>query len=117
LTFAISLDRIFDGFRGPFFGFVSDTIGREYTIFIAFGTAALMLLRLSAYGHITIVFVLSTAVYFGVGIVGGLRRSRPERVILTTATSLDDIKIRSPIDIKPPQADSISSIGDLGRHV
>src|ERR1700723_2149337 len=66
LTFAISLDRIFDGFGRPFFGWVSDTIGREQTMFIAFGTAALMLLTLSVYGRIPIVFVLATAVYFGV---------------------------------------------------
>jgi OFA family oxalate/formate antiporter-like MFS transporter len=66
LTFAISLDRIFDGFGRPFFGWVSDTIGREYTMFIAFGTAALMLLTLSTYGHIPVVFVLATAIYFGV---------------------------------------------------
>jgi OFA family oxalate/formate antiporter-like MFS transporter len=66
LTFAISLDRIFDGFGRPFFGWVSDTIGREHTMFIAFGTGALMLLTLSVYGHIPIVFVLATAVYFGV---------------------------------------------------
>ena len=66
LTFAISLDRIFDGFGRPFFGWVSDNIGRENTMFIAFGTAALMLLTLSVYGHIPIVFVLATAVYFGV---------------------------------------------------
>jgi MFS transporter, OFA family, oxalate/formate antiporter len=66
LTFAISLDRIFDGFGRPFFGWVSDTIGREHTMFIAFGTAAIMLLTLSVYGHNPIVFVLATAVYFGV---------------------------------------------------
>jgi OFA family oxalate/formate antiporter-like MFS transporter len=66
LTFAISLDRVFDGFGRPFFGWLSDNIGREHTMFIAFGTAALMLLTLSAYGHVPIVFVLSTAVYFGV---------------------------------------------------
>jgi len=66
LTFAISLDRIFDGFGRPIFGWVSDTIGREHTMFIAFGTAALMLLTLSAYGHNPVVFVLATAVYFGV---------------------------------------------------
>lgn len=66
LTFAISLDRIFDGFGRPFFGWVSDQIGREHTMFIAFGTAALMVLTLSVYGHIPIVFVLATAVYFGV---------------------------------------------------
>jgi len=66
LTFAISLDRIFDGFGRPFFGWISDNIGREYTMCIAFGVAALMLLTLSAYGHIPIIFVLSTAIYFGV---------------------------------------------------
>ncbi|MDA9418073.1 spermidine/putrescine ABC transporter substrate-binding protein [Bradyrhizobium sp. CCBAU 25360] len=65
LTFAISLDRILDGFGRPF-SWVSDTIGREHTMFIAFGTAALMLLTLSAYGHVPVVFVLATAVYFGV---------------------------------------------------
>src|SRR6266581_857717 len=51
LTFAISLDRIFDGFGRPFFGWVSDTIGREHTMFIAFGTAALMLLTLRSEEH------------------------------------------------------------------
>jgi OFA family oxalate/formate antiporter-like MFS transporter len=66
LTFAISLDRIFDGFGRPIFGWVSDTIGREHTMFIAFGTAAVMLLTLSTYGHIPVVFVLATAIYFGV---------------------------------------------------
>jgi OFA family oxalate/formate antiporter-like MFS transporter len=66
LTFAISLDRIFDGFGRPFFGWVSDQIGREHTMFIAFSTAALMVLTLSMYGHVPIVFVLATAVYFGV---------------------------------------------------
>jgi OFA family oxalate/formate antiporter-like MFS transporter len=66
LTFAISLDRIFDGFGRPVFGWISDQIGREHTMFIAFGTAALMLLTLSVYGHVPIVFVLATAVYFGV---------------------------------------------------
>ncbi|XUM21876.1 oxalate/formate MFS antiporter [Bradyrhizobium oligotrophicum S58] len=66
LTFAISLDQIFDGFGRPVFGWISDTIGREHTMFIAFGTAALMLLTLSSYGHNPIVFVLATAVYFGV---------------------------------------------------
>jgi MFS transporter, OFA family, oxalate/formate antiporter len=66
LTFAISLDRIFDGFGRPFFGWISDIIGREHTMFIAFATAALMLLTLSVYGRIPIVFVLATAVYFGV---------------------------------------------------
>ena len=66
LTFAISLDRIFDGFGRPFFGWVSDNIGRENTMVIAFSTAAAMLLLLANYGHNPVVFVLSTAIYFAV---------------------------------------------------
>jgi OFA family oxalate/formate antiporter-like MFS transporter len=66
LTFAISLDRIFDGFGRPFFGYVSDQIGRENTMVIAFSTAAAMLLALAHYGHHPVVFVLATAVYFAV---------------------------------------------------
>ncbi|GJE16120.1 oxalate/formate MFS antiporter [Methylobacterium marchantiae] len=66
LTFAISLDRIFDGFGRPFFGFVSDTIGRENTMFIAFSTAAAAIVLLLSYGTDPLVFVFSTAIYFGV---------------------------------------------------
>jgi OFA family oxalate/formate antiporter-like MFS transporter len=66
LTFAISLDRIFDGFGRPFFGWVSDTIGRENTMGIAFGIAGVSLFVLANYGHEPIVFVLVTAVFFGV---------------------------------------------------
>lgn len=66
LTFAISLDRIFDGFGRPFFGFVSDNIGRENTMFIAFATGAVMLLALANWGQNPVVFVLATAIYFSV---------------------------------------------------
>ncbi|MFE1597800.1 oxalate/formate MFS antiporter [Methylobacterium sp. ID0610] len=66
LTLAISLDRILDGFGRPFFGWVSDTIGREPTMFIAFGTAAAAVIVLLLFGRNPIVFVLATAVYFGV---------------------------------------------------
>jgi OFA family oxalate/formate antiporter-like MFS transporter len=37
LTFAATLDRILNGLTRPFFGWVSDHIGRENTMFIAFG--------------------------------------------------------------------------------
>src|ERR1700759_4319638 len=47
LTFSVSIHRIFDGLGRPLFGWISDTIGRENTMFIAFGTGALMLLTLS----------------------------------------------------------------------
>jgi OFA family oxalate/formate antiporter-like MFS transporter len=36
LTFALSLDRVLNGICRPFFGWVSDHIGRENTMFIAF---------------------------------------------------------------------------------
>ena len=66
LTFAISLDRILDGFGRPMFGFISDRIGREHTMSIAFSIAAMMLLLLAFYGANPVVFVLASAVFFGV---------------------------------------------------
>ncbi|MCE4224576.1 oxalate/formate MFS antiporter [Methylobacterium sp. C25] len=66
LTFAISLDRIFDGFGRPFFGWVSDNIGRENTMFIAFSTAAIAIIAMLNFGTNPYVFVFATAVYFGV---------------------------------------------------
>src|SRR6266699_650034 len=36
LTFALSIDRVLNGLTRPFFGWVSDHIGRENTMFIAF---------------------------------------------------------------------------------
>ena len=41
LTFALSIDRVLNGLTRPFFGWVSDRIGRENTMFIAFGLEAL----------------------------------------------------------------------------
>ncbi len=66
LTFAISLDRIFDGFGRPFFGWVSDKLGREQTMFIAFAIGACALYTLGNYGQNPMVFVLASALYFGV---------------------------------------------------
>lgn len=66
LTFAISLNRICDGVGRPFFGWVSDQIGRENTMFIAFGAGALALFVWSRFGVNPVVFVLASALYFGV---------------------------------------------------
>jgi MFS transporter, OFA family, oxalate/formate antiporter len=66
LTFAISLDRILDGFGRPFFGWVSDHIGRENTMFIAFATGAAALYVLGSYGNHPMVLVLTSALFFGV---------------------------------------------------
>jgi MFS transporter, OFA family, oxalate/formate antiporter len=66
LVFALSLNRIFDGVGRPFFGWLSDQIGREYTMAIAFIIGAGALFTLSQSGSSPAVFVLVTALYFGV---------------------------------------------------
>jgi len=66
LVFALSLNRIFDGVGRPFFGWLSDQIGREYTMALAFILGALALFTLSQSGTNPVVFVLVTALYFGV---------------------------------------------------
>ena len=64
LTFALSLDRILDGIGRPLFGMLSDRIGREFTMGIAFTTAAAMLLLLGVAGRDPVVFVVASALYF-----------------------------------------------------
>jgi MFS transporter, OFA family, oxalate/formate antiporter len=64
LTFALSLDRILNGVTRPFFGWVSDKIGREPTMFIAFGLEGIGLLALAHLGHDPILFVLLTGLVF-----------------------------------------------------
>jgi OFA family oxalate/formate antiporter-like MFS transporter len=66
LAFALSLNRIFDGVGRPFFGWLSDQIGREYTMALAFFIGAGALYTLSQSGSNPVMFVLVTALYFGV---------------------------------------------------
>ena len=66
LVFALFLNRIFDGVGRPFFGWLSDQIGREYTMALAFFAGAIALYTLSQSGSNPVTFVLVTAVYFGV---------------------------------------------------
>ncbi len=66
LVFALSLNRIFDGIGRPFFGWLSDQIGREYTMALAFFIGAVALFTLSQSGTNPVLFVLVTALYFGV---------------------------------------------------
>ena len=66
LPFALFLNRIFDGVGRPFFGWLSDQIGREYTMAIAFFGGAAALFILSQSGNNPVLFVLVTAFYFGV---------------------------------------------------
>src|SRR5215813_10270593 len=64
LTFALSIDRILNGLTRPFFGWVSDNIGRENTMFIAFGLEALGIWALGAFGHDPVHFVILSGVVF-----------------------------------------------------
>jgi MFS transporter, OFA family, oxalate/formate antiporter len=65
--FAVSLSRVFDGVGRPFFGWLSDRIGREYTMALAFLIGAGALFTLSQIGGSNpALFVLVTALYFGV---------------------------------------------------
>jgi MFS transporter, OFA family, oxalate/formate antiporter len=67
LVFALFLNRIFDGVGRPFFGWLSDQIGREYTMALAFFIGAGALYSLSQVGGTNpAAFVLITALYFGV---------------------------------------------------
>jgi OFA family oxalate/formate antiporter-like MFS transporter len=64
LTFALSIDRVLNGFTRPFFGWVSDQIGREQTMFIAFGLEAVGIVLLSQLGHDPVWFVILTGLVF-----------------------------------------------------
>jgi OFA family oxalate/formate antiporter-like MFS transporter len=64
LTFALSIDRVLNGLTRPFFGWVSDHIGRENTMFIAFGIEAVGIVLLAQIGHDPLLFVILTGVVF-----------------------------------------------------
>jgi OFA family oxalate/formate antiporter-like MFS transporter len=65
ITFALSLDRIFNGISRPFFGWVSDHIGREKTMFLAFTLEGVAVLALANFGRNPTAFVLLMClVYF-----------------------------------------------------
>lgn len=68
VVFALFLDRIMNGITRPFFGWVSDRIGRENTMFIAFATEAIGIMLLSLLGKDPVLFVvLSGLVFFAWG--------------------------------------------------
>jgi OFA family oxalate/formate antiporter-like MFS transporter len=68
LTFALSIDRILNGLTRPFFGWVSDQIGREQTMFIAFLLEGIGIIALANLGTDPTMFVvLSGLVFFAWG--------------------------------------------------
>ncbi|TLZ07472.1 MAG: oxalate/formate MFS antiporter [Gammaproteobacteria bacterium] len=64
LTFALSIDRILNGLTRPFFGWVSDQIGREQTMFIAFLLEGLGIIALANLGTDPVMFVLLSGLVF-----------------------------------------------------
>ena len=68
IPLALSIDRICNGLTRPFFGWVSDRVGRENTMTLAFGLEAVAIAVLLAYRQDPLVFVLmSGVVFFGWG--------------------------------------------------
>lgn len=64
LTFALAIDRVLNGLTRPFFGWVSDMIGREITMLIAFSIEGVGILALLHYGHNPVAFVVLTGLVF-----------------------------------------------------
>jgi OFA family oxalate/formate antiporter-like MFS transporter len=68
LTFALTIDRVLNGVCRPFFGWVSDHIGRENTMFIAFFAEGVGIYALLYFANNPFLFViLSGMVFFAWG--------------------------------------------------
>jgi len=64
LTYALSLNNIMNGITRPLLGWVSDRIGREMTMFVAFLVEGLGIFALMIFGHSPVAFVLLSGLVF-----------------------------------------------------
>jgi MFS transporter, OFA family, oxalate/formate antiporter len=64
LSVALVVDNVMNGLARPFFGAVSDRIGREYTMALAFSLGALSYWLLASFGSSPWTFVLCAALIF-----------------------------------------------------
>jgi OFA family oxalate/formate antiporter-like MFS transporter len=64
LTFALTIDRVLNGICRPFFGWVSDHIGRENTMFIAFFLEGVGIYALLYFANDPVLFVILSGVVF-----------------------------------------------------
>jgi len=64
LIFALSLDRVCNGIARPLFGFISDYLGRENTMCLAFLIEGIGIYSLYLLGHNPIWFVILSGVVF-----------------------------------------------------
>ncbi len=64
LTFALQADRVINGLCRPFWGWVSDHIGREKTMSVAFGLEAVAIFALLRFAHNPLLFIVFSAFTF-----------------------------------------------------
>jgi OFA family oxalate/formate antiporter-like MFS transporter len=64
LTFALTIDRVLNGLCRPFFGWVSDHIGRELTMLVAFSVEGAGIMALFEFGTSPLAFVVLSGVVF-----------------------------------------------------
>jgi MFS transporter, OFA family, oxalate/formate antiporter len=64
LPFALAIDRVLNGLTRPFFGWVSDRVGRENTMFIAFALEGIGKILLLMYAHNPMAFVIFSGLVF-----------------------------------------------------
>jgi OFA family oxalate/formate antiporter-like MFS transporter len=64
ITLAVIIDSVANGAARPLFGWISDNIGREYTMAIAFALGALSYWMLGAFGTVPLAFVTFAAAIF-----------------------------------------------------
>jgi MFS transporter, OFA family, oxalate/formate antiporter len=64
ITWAATIDRILNGLTRPFFGWISDNIGRENTMFVAFALEGIGIYLLYLWGHDPLWFVLLSGFVF-----------------------------------------------------
>jgi MFS transporter, OFA family, oxalate/formate antiporter len=64
LTFALSLNNLMNGLSRPLFGWVSDVIGRELTMFLTFLAEGIGILCLDKYGKDPVYFVILAGLVF-----------------------------------------------------
>jgi MFS transporter, OFA family, oxalate/formate antiporter len=73
LTFALAMDRVMNGITRPLLGWLSDGIGRETVMFLAFALEGVGVLALVTWGRDPVAFVLlSGTVFLGWGQIFGL---------------------------------------------
>lgn len=64
LPFALMADRVTNGISRPLFGWISDHIGREITMFIAFSLECIGILALATFGRHPVAFIVLSGTVF-----------------------------------------------------